>query len=123
MTIHGHIICYLTRLHCHMAPATPIKINDHLTSMLAPPLPTLAVLLCYRVSINCFKAQFIFIQSSVVFHFQIANRDIISSIEREMSGDLKQAFKTIGGGACDGYAHIRHSIYSPVCGQQPRLLC
>ena len=38
-----------------------------------------------------------FIQSLVVFHFQIANRDIISSIEREMSGDLKQAFKTIGG--------------------------
>ena len=64
VTIHGHIICYLTRLHSyhnviwHLPhPSRFSGSYDHLTSMLAPPLPTLAVLLCHRVSINCFKAQ------------------------------------------------------------------
>ena len=49
------------------------------------------------------------------FHFQIAHRDIISSIVREMSGDLKQAFKTIGEElGVVYYVYIRCSMFSSI---------
>ena len=41
-----------------------------------------------------------------------------------MSGDLKQAFKTIGEEmGLVRYVHIRCSMFSSVCGKQPHLLC
>ncbi|KAL5488533.1 hypothetical protein EMCRGX_G017484 [Ephydatia muelleri] len=55
---------------------------------------------------------------------KIAHQDIISSIEREMSGDLKEAFKTIDEEmGVVHYVYIRCSMFSSVRGQQPHLLC
>ena len=37
-----------------------------------------------------------YIHNKIHFAHQIAKRDILSSIDREMSGDVKSAFKAVG---------------------------
>jgi len=47
----------------------------------------------YVSGMSCIHA---YIVSYLVFHIQLSQRDILNSIDREMSGDLREGFKTVG---------------------------